>query len=184
MYNHSFKDHFLIAMPGLADPRFYQSVTYICQHNENGAMGIIINQPASISYSELFSQLQLNDQYDDHSLLLRGGPVQKERGFVLHTSEKKWTSTLAVSERISITGSKDILADIANHKGPDSALIALGYAGWDAGQLEDEIKQNSWLTVPAEEKIIFNTPIDKRWTSAAKQLGIDLNLLSSQAGHA
>ncbi|MFT5116694.1 MAG: putative transcriptional regulator [Kiritimatiellia bacterium] len=184
MNNHSFKDHFLIAMPGLADPRFSQSVTYICEHNKRGAMGIIINQPANISYSELFNQLQLNDQYDDHSSLLIGGPVQKERGFVLHTSEKKWSSTLAVSEKISITGSKDILTDIANHKGPDSALIALGYAGWNAGQLEDEIKQNSWLTVPAEEQIIFNTPTEKRWTYAAKQLGIDLNLLSPQAGHA
>ena len=121
---------------------------------------------------------------NDESPLLLGGPVQKERGFVLHSSEKQWTSTLSVSDDIALTGSKDILDDIANHQGPKNVLIALGYAGWDAGQLEEEIVQNSWLTVPAEKHIIFDTPLDKRWTSAAKQLGIDLALMSSQAGHA
>lgn len=171
-------------MPGLADPRFAQSVTYICEHNEGGAMGIVINQPATLSYKELFEQLQLNDDYHDASPLLMGGPVQKERGFVLHSPEKQWTSTLSVSDEVALTGSKDILDDIANHKGPESALIALGYAGWDAGQLEEEIVQNSWLTVPAEKHIIFDTPLEKRWTSAAEQLGIDLNLMSPHAGHA
>lgn len=171
-------------MPGLTDPRFSQSVTYVCEHNEGGAMGIMINQPAKLSYKELFEQLQLNDDYNDESPLLLGGPVQKERGFVLHSSEKQWTSTLSVSDDIALTGSKDILDDIANHQGPKNVLIALGYAGWDAGQLEEEIVQNSWLTVPAEKHIIFDTPLDKRWTSAAKQLGIDLALMSSQAGHA
>jgi putative transcriptional regulator len=184
MYDHSLKNHFLIAMPGLTDPRFSQSVTYICEHNEGGAMGIVINQPANLSYQALFSQLQLNEDYQDESPLLMGGPVQKERGFVLHTTEKEWTSTLRVSSDIALTGSKDILDDIANHQGPQSALIALGYAGWDAGQLEEEIAQNSWLTVPAEKHIMFDTPLDQRWTSSAKQLGIDLNLLSSNAGHA
>jgi putative transcriptional regulator len=184
MINHSLKNHFLIAMPGLTDPRFSQSVTYVCEHNEGGAMGIMINQPAKLSYKELFEQLQLNDDYNDESPLLLGGPVQKERGFVLHSSEKQWTSTLSVSDDIALTGSKDILDDIANHQGPKNVLIALGYAGWDAGQLEEEIVQNSWLTVPAEKHIIFDTPLDKRWTSAAKQLGIDLALMSSQAGHA
>lgn len=184
MHNHSLKNHFLIAMPGLTDPRFSQSVTYICEHNDGGAMGIMINQPANLSYNELFEQLQLNDDYNDDSPLLMGGPVQKERGFVLHSPEKQWTSTLSVSDDIALTGSKDILDDIANHKGPENVLIALGYAGWDAGQLEEEIVQNSWLTVPAEKHIIFDTPLDKRWTSAAKQLGIDVSLMSSQAGHA
>jgi putative transcriptional regulator len=184
MIDHSLKNHFLIAMPGLTDPRFSQSVTYICEHNEGGAMGIMINQPATLSYKALFEQLQLNDNYSDESPLLLGGPVQKERGFVLHSSEKQWTSTLSVSDDIALTGSKDILDDIANHQGPKNALIALGYAGWDAGQLEEEIVQNSWLTVPAEKHIIFDTPLDKRWASAAQQLGIDLTLMSSQAGHA
>lgn len=184
MNEHSLKNHFLIAMPGLADPRFSQSVTYICEHNQGGAMGLVINQPANISYGELFSQLALNEEYQNDSPLLMGGPVQKERGFVLHSNEKKWEATLAVSGDISITGSKDILKDIANHQGPENVLIALGYAGWNAGQLEEEIVQNSWLTVPAEKHIIFDTPIEKRWTCAAQQLGIDLNLLSSQIGHA
>lgn len=184
MDTHSLKNHFLIAMPGMADPRFSQSVTYICEHNKGGAMGIVINQNATMSYSELFSQLSLNKDYKDDSPLLLGGPVQKERGFVLHSGNKKWTSTLPVSDEISLTGSKDILEDIAQHQGPEHAIIALGYAGWNAGQLEQEIIENSWLTVPADKQIIFETPIEDRWTSAANQLGIDLNLLSSQAGHA
>ncbi len=184
MMLNSLKNHFLVAMPGLADPRFSQSVTYICEHNQGGAMGLVINQPASISYSELFSQLQLNDNYGDNSPLLIGGPVQKERGFVLHSSEKQWASTQPVSDDVYITGSKDILEDIAQNNGPNESLIALGYAGWDAGQLEEEIAQNSWLTVPAEKQIIFNTPISERWHCSAKQIGVDMHLLSSQAGHA
>lgn len=184
MILHSLKNHFLIAMPGLSDPRFSQTVTYICEHNKGGAMGLIINQAADLSYSELFSQLKLNDHYDDDSPLLMGGPVKKERGFVLHSNEKTWRSTQKVSEDIFLTGSKDILEDIAHHKGPEDALIALGYAGWDAGQIEEEIAQNSWLLVPAEKHLIFNTPIEERWLASAKQIGIDINLLSSQAGHA
>lgn len=178
------KNHFLIAMPGLKDPRFFQSVTYICEHDNRGAMGIRINKSAGISYDELFSQLQLNRQFGNSSPLLAGGPVNTERGFVLHTSEKTWTSTQTISDDISLTGSKDILEDIANHQGPHELLIALGYAGWNAGQLEEEIGQNSWLTVPADKHIIFNTPIEQRWHASAKQLGIDLHLLCSQAGHA
>ncbi len=147
-------------------------------------MGIIINQPASMSYNDLFQQLNLNDNYGDDSPLLIGGPVKKERGFVLHSTEKAWNSTSTVSDDISITGSKDILQDIAKYEGPAQAIIALGYAGWDSGQLEQEILENSWLTVPADKAIIFDTPIEERWTAAAKPLGIDLNLLSSQAGHA
>lgn len=184
MSTHTLKNHFLIAMPGLVDPRFSQTVTYICEHNQGGAMGIIINQPAPISYNELFQQLDLNDNYEDDSPLLIGGPVKKERGFVLHSTEKKWSSTSALSKDIAITGSKDILKDIAQHQGPKESLIALGYAGWDTGQLEQEILQNSWLTVPADKAIIFDTPIEQRWMAAAKPLGIDLTLLSSQAGHA
>ena len=179
-----FKNHFLIAMPGLADSSFSQSVTYICEHHHNGAMGIIINQAVSMTRAELFHHLQLNNNYKDDSPLLAGGPVQKERGFVLHTGKKTWESTLAISEEISITGSKDILTDIANHQGPEDVLIALGYAGWDAGQLEAEIAANSWLTVPAKKATIFDVPIEDRWRAAAQQLGIDVNLLSAQAGHA
>jgi len=184
MTTYSLKNHFLIAMPGLADSRFSKTVTYICEHNEAGAMGIVINQPASISYSELFSQLELGGDIANDQPLLLGGPVKKERGFVLHSAEKSWASTMPVSDDISITGSKDILAAIANNQGPSKMLIALGYAGWSGNQLEQEIVENSWLTVPADKQIIFDTPIEERWTSSAKQLGIDLHLLSTQAGHA
>ena len=180
----SLKNHFLIAMPGMADERFTQSVTYICEHNAGGAMGLVINQPSKMSYSELFKHLKLNDDYPDNSPLLAGGPVQKERGFVLHTRDKSWESTLPVSDDIAITGSKDILADIAIHEGPQSVLIALGYAGWSAGQLESELGQNSWLTVPATKQIIFDLPLEERWQCSAKALGIDLHLMTSDAGHA
>jgi putative transcriptional regulator len=184
MTTYSLKNHFLIAMPGLADPRFSKTVTYICEHNEGGAMGIVINQPSSITYSELFSQLALGGDITNDLPLLLGGPVKKERGFVLHSGEKSWASTMSVSNDISVTGSKDILAAIANNQGPSKMLIALGYAGWSNNQLEQEIVANSWLTVPADQRIIFDTPIEERWTSSAKQLGIDLHLLSTQAGHA
>lgn len=180
----SLKNHFLIAMPSLGDSRFAKTVTYICEHNDGGAMGLVINQPASISHRELFSQLGLSGDVENDSPLLLGGPVKKDRGFVLHSAEQTWNSTLKVSNEVSITGSKDILADIANGEGPRNALIALGYAGWDANQLEQEIAENSWLTVPADKHIIFDTPIEKRWHSSAKKLGIDLHLLSTQAGHA
>ncbi|MGS2717912.1 YqgE/AlgH family protein [Eionea flava] len=184
MHSHSLKNHFLIAMPTLADNRFAKTVTYICEHNEGGAMGIVINQPASISHGELFSQLKLGANIQNDFPLLLGGPVKKERGFVLHSADRHWASTMSVSADISITGSKDILEDIANNNGPKDALIALGYAGWSTNQLEKEIADNSWLTVPANKEIIFHTPIEKRWESSAQQLGIDLHLLSSQAGHA
>ena len=184
MTTYSLKNHFLIAMPSLTDSRFSKTVTYICEHNEGGAMGIVINQPASISYSELFSQLKLGENIATDEPLLLGGPVKKERGFVLHSGEQSWASTMPVSDDISITGSKDILEAIANNQGPKSALIALGYAGWSTNQLEQEIAENSWLTVPGNKQIIFDTPIEERWASSAKQLGIDLHLLSTQAGHA
>jgi putative transcriptional regulator len=184
MSSYSLKDHFLIAMPSLTDSRFSKTVAYICEHNENGAMGIIINQPASISQGELFSQLKLSTNSSNDFPLLLGGPVKKNRGFVIHSAERRWKSTMSISDDIAITGSKDILEDIANNGGPNKALIALGYAGWSANQLEQEIAENSWLTVPADKSIIFDTPIERRWAASAEQLGIDLHLVSSQIGHA
>ncbi len=172
-------------MPGLSDPNFQQSVTYICEHHENGAMGIIINQPLGVTMKELFSHLDLkvNDATNEDPLFL-GGPVQKERGFVLHSGDRIWESTMQIAEGIKLTGSKDILEDIAKDQGPDKVMIALGYAGWDAGQLEAEIAANSWLTVPADQQILFDLESDKRWTSAARKLGIDVNLMTNQPGHA
>jgi len=181
----SFKNHFLIAMPGLSDPNFQQSVTYICEHHENGAMGIVINQPLGLNIRELLGHFDL-DVHDDvqETPLFYGGPVQKERGFVLHSGEKSWETTMAITGGINLTGSKDILEDIATGAGPNNVMIALGYAGWDAGQLEDEIAANTWLTVAADQQILFETDCDQRWTSAARKLGIDVNLISSQTGHA
>ena len=172
-------------MPGLADTNFQQTVTYICEHHENGAMGIVINQPMKLSLKELFGHLKMethNSLAEDP--LFYGGPVQKDLGFVLHSSDKCWQSTLPIAQGISLTGSKDILEDIALNLGPQKAMVALGYAGWSAGQLEDEIAANSWLTVPGDQQIIFDTAYDQRWTSAARKLGIDVNLIASVAGHA
>ncbi len=184
-YNGTLNNHFLIAMPGLKDPYFVQSVTYICEHNQDGAIGLTINHPSSLTVGELFEQLNLdNDNPFMQTPLLMGGPVQTERGFVLHSSEKCWDSTLSIANNISITASKDILVDIANNAGPDKLLVALGYAGWEAGQLEEEMSANSWLTVPADDSIIFDTAIEHRWKAAAQQLGIDVNLIANQAGHA
>lgn len=181
----SFKDHFLVAMPGLDDPNFHQSVTYICEHHEDGAMGIIINQPLKLTLKELFEHLDMNTQLENNEhLLFSGGPVHKERGFVLHSSERQWETTLPIGDGVSLTGSKDILEAIANNEGPEQYIIALGYAGWDAGQLEEEIAANSWLTVPADQQIIFETDYDKRWESAARKLGIDLHLIAQTPGHA
>lgn len=178
------KDHFLIAMPGLVDERFRQSVTYICEHHDNGALGITINRAIDFTLGELFEQLDYQSDADNTVPLLLGGPVQKQRGFVLHSTEKQWETTISVSDEVCITGSKDILQAMAAEEGPQEALVALGYAGWDAGQLESEVANNSWLTVPANKHIIFNVPLEKRWTAAAAELGIDMHLLSSQAGHA
>lgn len=177
----SLKNQFLIAMPGLPDPNFQQSVTYICEHHENGAMGIVINQPVNLTMGELLSHLDLEvDESVEEQPLYYGGPVQKERGFLLHTPEKQWETTMNISEGISLTGSKDILEAIAQNQGPKKVIMALGYAGWDAGQLESELAANSWLTVPADPGILFDIESDKRWTSAAKKLGIDVNLVSGQ----
>jgi putative transcriptional regulator len=182
----SLKNYFLLAMPGLNDPNFAQSVVYICEHNADGAMGLIINQQLDIPVKAIFDQLELS--YLDecgNSLIFDGGPVQRDRGFILHSSvEQQWESTVAIGEDISLTASKDILTDIALGKGPTSALITLGYSSWEAGQLEQELTQNSWLTIPADSAIIFHTDCAKRAGAAASTIGLDLAMLSHDAGHA
>ncbi len=178
-------DHFLIAMPNMEDTSFAQSVTYICEHNERGAMGIVINNPMPMVLQEIFVQMNLSDTAKQgNKIILAGGPVQSERGFVLHPSDTQWHSTIKVSDDISLTASRDIIAAMAEGQGPSACLIALGYAGWGEGQLEAEIAANSWLTVPADKNIIFNTPFEQRWTVAALALGINVSLISSTAGHA
>ena len=178
-------DHFLIAMPGLNDSSFAHTVTYICEHSDKGAMGVVINTATPMLLKEIFSQMDLDDRSDqgDH-IVMSGGPVQPERGFVLHSNDAQWHSTIAVSADVSLTASRDIIVALAEGRGPKQCLIALGYAGWGEGQLEAEIAANSWLTVPANKDVIFNTPLHQRWASAAQVLGIDVNLISSTPGHA
>lgn len=181
----SLRDHFLIAMPGLNDSSFAHTVTYICEHSDKGAMGVVINSATPMLLKEIFMQMDLDDlAHHGEQIVMSGGPVQPERGFVLHSNEAKWQSTLEVSSDISLTASRDIIAAMAEGRGPKHSLIALGYAGWGEGQLEAEIAANSWLTVPASKDVIFNTPFEERWTSAAQALGIDVNLIASTAGHA
>ncbi len=185
MSHTSLKNHFLVAMPTLADPGFHKSVTYLCEHHENGAMGIMINQPVDLTLKELLTHLELDiDESLPEGALFNGGPVQRERGFILHSGDREWETTINIGDNINLTGSKDILVDIANNNGPENTIIALGYAGWDSGQLEAEIAANHWLTVPADQEIIFETNHEEQWIKSAKKLGVDLNLISSQMGHA
>lgn len=179
-------NHFLIAMPKLMDINFSQSVTYICEHNENGALGITINRPSNVTLSEIFDQLNIasNNEKLNQQLILLGGPVQIDRGFLLHTSNQNWDASLKVTDSIAVTTSRDILEAIANNQGPEKVIIALGYAGWAPGQLEAEIAENSWLSCPADENILFNTPTDQLWGKAAHLMGVDLTLLSNDPGHA
>ena len=179
-------DHFLIAMPGLRDPNFSRTVTYVCEHTEQGAMGIVINRPMEIRLGEVLTQLDIES--DDRSVIdtvvYLGGPVQPERGFVLHSGEHRFDSTLAITPDISVTTSRDVLEAIAVGQGPQRCLVALGYAGWGGGQLEEEMSANAWLSGPADRDIIFRLPVEARWQAAAQILGVDLNLLSGEAGHA
>lgn len=178
-------NHFLIAMPGLNDPFFARTVTYLCQHNDEGALGIIINRPSELTLKDIMEQMSI--QIDDADLgqtpVYFGGPVHPERGFVLHEPVGDWNSTLKVTEHLSLTTSRDILEAIGRGEGPRNILLALGYAGWGKGQLEEEIVQNSWLNAEAEQSIIFNRPAASRWKAAAELMGVDISLLTMQAGH-
>ena len=180
------RDHFLLAMPCLSEGIFSQSITYICEHGEAGAMGIVINRPLDLSVDEIFEHLQITT-LGDYSTepVMAGGPVQMDHGFVLHRyCEDAWEASLNVTNEVTLTTSRDILRAIANGDGPSEHLIALGYAGWAAGQLEQELAENSWLTLPGNSDIIFSTPVDHRMEAAAALLGVDMNLISGQAGHA
>lgn len=180
------RDHFLLAMPTLTEGIFSHSITYICEHGESGAMGIVINQPLDLSVAEIFDHLQITPRQDYSDMpVMAGGPVQIDHGFVLHRNcDTAWEASLKVTSGITLTTSRDILRAIADDEGPQDHLIALGYAGWSAGQLEQELAENSWLTLPADSDIIFCTPAEQRLGAAAAQLGIDMNLISGDAGHA
>ena len=179
-------NHFLIAMPSLADPNFHQTVTYMCDHNDEGAMGLVINRPLDIEFIELLKFLKIDDTRDQHPYIpiYQGGPVQTERGFVLHEELGTWEATMPVTENIGVTLSQDIIEAIAHGEGPKRFLIALGYAGWGAGQLEGELAANAWLNGTADPEIIFDTPIEQRWTASAHLLGVELKNLSTDVGHA
>ena len=182
----SLADHFLIAMPNMMDSNFAGSVVYICEHNSKGALGLVINKPSDVMLSTLFEKIDLDLEIAPwgqvHVLL--GGPVQNDRGFVLHAPHDRWSSSLQVNEQLALTTSKDILEAMAQGCGPEQWLITLGYSGWSAGQLDEEIAMNGWLTVPADASILFNTPVEKRFDAAFKLLGFDPWMLSSQAGRA
>lgn len=179
-------DHFLIAMPSLEDPQFEKTVTYICAHSDEGAMGITINRPLDIKLGDVLNQMDLvsSDLAIENQQIFLGGPVQTDRGFVLHNSENHWDSSLKVSDDMDMTTSRDVLNSIANGDGPNECLVALGYSGWSAGQLEDELLNNSWLSVPADLDIMFRHPVEKRWELAVQSLGIDPYSLSNEIGHA
>lgn len=170
----------------MADPNFSHSLTYLCEHNEEGAMGIVVNRPMELTLGEVFTHLKIQD-YDedfDDEHVMNGGPVQMERGFVLHRSDRPWDASAEVDNGIHLATSQDILEAIAHNYGPEEHLVALGYAGWGPGQLDEEMSHNAWLSVPADPDIIFATPQEERWQAAASLLGVDLSLLSLDAGHA
>jgi putative transcriptional regulator len=179
-------NHLLVAMPGLEDPGFAQSVTLICEHGAKGALGIVLNKPLPMRLSEVLSQMKLPTQSDTigTQAVLRGGPMHQDRGFVLHRPGGAWESTHRISDGIQVTTSRDILAAMARGEGPEDALIALGYAGWEAGQLENELKENSWLTLPFNESVLFDLPYEDRWQAAWRSLGIDVAAVSTRPGHA
>ena len=182
----SLTNQLLIAMPGMADPNFSTTVTLICEHNDDGALGIIINRPLTLTLAALFEQLDVNDpgSSEASNAVVAGGPVGTERGFVLHGAEQSYENTLPVSEAINLTLSRDVIDAMADGKGPEKSLVALGYAGWGEGQLEEEMLANSWLSVPATPELVFDTPFAQRWDSAARTLGIDIASLPTDAGHA
>jgi putative transcriptional regulator len=178
--------HFLIAMPSMADPYFAKSLTYVCEHNDQGALGVVVNRPIDMTLQALFERLSLTLKHKDlsNAPIYFGGPVQTDRGFVLHEPAGNWQSTLRVRDAIGLTTSKDILEAVGRGEGPQKLLVTLGYAGWSAGQLEHELGQNAWLTVEAQDAIIFDLPSEERLPAAMELLGVDYARLADSAGHA
>ena len=181
-------NHFLIAMPSMQDPIFGGTVVYVCEHNENGVLGVVINKPTDMTMQTLFERIDLKtdaglEGHDDEPIMF-GGPVQDDRGFVLHTPGNRYSSSLTVTKDIAFTTSIDVLEAVAAGDGPPRMLVSIGYSGWSPGQLEEEISRNGWLTVGADPEILFSLPIEERYTAAMRLLGIDPLMLTSEAGHA
>ncbi|KQQ47315.1 hypothetical protein ASF61_01285 [Duganella sp. Leaf126] len=181
-------NHFLIAMPSMQDPVFGGTVVYVCEHNENGVLGVVINKPTDMTMQVLFERIDLKlDSEQDSAVdqpVMFGGPVQDDRGFVLHTPGQRYSSSLTVTSDVAFTTSIDVLEAVASGEGPPRMLVSIGYAGWSPGQLESEIGRNGWLTVGADPDILFDVPIEQRYTAAIRLLGIDPLMLASEAGHA
>ena len=182
------ENHFLIAMPHLQDPDFNGSVTYLWKHDSQGALGLVVNQPSTLAIPDLMKELgiKINDEFLarlQNSSILTGGPVERNKGFILHEAGTEWDYTLAVNDDVSLSMSKDILQEIADGGGPARYLVALGCAGWDAGQLEQEVSDNVWLTVPANTELLFSTDYSDKAAAAAAILGVSLSQLASLAGH-
>jgi putative transcriptional regulator len=178
--------HFLIAMPAMADPNFANTLTFVCEHNPEGALGIVVNRPTDMKLAALFEQIDvpLADEELRDAAVLFGGPVQVDRGFVLHRPLGNWQSTLAISDDMGLTTSRDVLEAVGRGEGPRNVIVSLGYAGWSAGQLEQELAQNAWLTVQADADVLFTLPPEQRLQAAMQRLGIRLFQLSDDVGHA
>jgi putative transcriptional regulator len=186
MSDFNLTDHFLIAMPAMQEGIFAGTLTYVCEHNENGALGIVVNRPISLTLAEMFDQIKipLHQPRLEKMPVYFGGPVQTERGFVLHDTQGNWQSTLLIKDKLALTTSRDILEAMGEGEGPRNMIVTLGYAGWDQGQLEHEVTENTWLTVPATEHILFELPPEERLAAAMALLGVDYVSLAEDAGHA
>ncbi|WP_456406970.1 YqgE/AlgH family protein [Thiolapillus sp.] len=182
----SLTNHFLIALPTLQDPNFSRTVTYICEHTNEGTMGIIINRPSALQLTDILHHMGIEETPDTPAdmRIFIGGPVQEDRGFLLHSPAKRWDSTLVITDDLAVTTSQDLVKALAKNEGPDNILFALGYAGWGPGQLEQELQQDAWIFGPASDEILFHTPVEQRWEAAAKLAGVDVNLISNIGGHA
>lgn len=181
----TWRNQFLLAMPALAGSYFGQTITYLCEHNEDGAMGLVVNRAVEdVVLGDLFDQLDIDGPAHRDVQVLEGGPVQRDRGFVLHSDELVLDGTLRLGEGLALSTSREMLAAIADDAGPERFLVCVGYAGWGGGQLEGEMAENAWLTCPAAAEILFEVPLDDRVHRAAEALGIDFNLISGAAGHA
>lgn len=181
-----FANQLLIAAPALSDPNFARSVTLICQHDDEGAMGVVVNRASEYTLGEVLRQMNLEsrDPRLTGQIVLNGGPVHPERGFVLHDGAREWDSTLEVAHGLYLTTSRDILEAMAVGEGPEHAIVALGCAGWGAGQLEYELGENSWLTAPADAELLFSLPLEQRWQAAGQRIGVDMTRLTDYSGHA
>lgn len=183
----SFANHLLIAMPAMDDPAFARTVIYICEHSKEGAMGVVLNAPIEMNLKEMVDQAAPGSDVTEakgEQIIVKGGPVSPDRGFILHYPQGEWEGSMPINEQFTVTTSKDIVECIGNERGPEKQVIALGYAGWSPGQLEEELTDNAWLMIPATHELVFDTPLHDRWNQAIKALGIESWQLTQQAGHA